>query len=175
VSDEEHDELLEQLDEQIVEAEASGDAKTLSVLKKVQAENARRRVTNRELRDKMAALEAEVARRQDDLNAALKKEREDRQAILDRITSINQGMIDALPERARGIVPDGLDQAAKLEWLTKAAPILTTPAPSPTDGAAGSVAQRGADATPVGEAEAALARALGVDAQTLARRAKKGE
>lgn len=179
----ETEQLLQQLDAEIDTAEAAGDSKTASVLKAVRVENGRRRVENRELKEKIeqaladneaaATKAAEAGNRSSQLEADLAKERADRQAVLDRLTAANKTVIDGLPERLRPIVPQGLGPVELREWLDAAVPVLHQPPPAPLDGAAGSIADRGGDAVAVDEDTATIAKALGVDPQVLAKRVKR--
>lgn len=179
----ETEQLLQQLDAEIDAAEAGGDGKTASVLKAVRAENGKRRVENRELKEKMAqaladseaaaAKAASEGTRSSQLQAELEKERADRQAVLDRLTAANKTVIDGLPERLRPIVPQGLGPVELREWLDAAVPVLHQPPPAPLDGAAGSKADRENATVAVDEDTATIAKALGVDPQALAKRVKQ--
>lgn len=178
----EAEQLLQQLDAEIVAAEAGGDDKTVLALKSVRAENAKRRVENRELKEKIAQAladsEAAVAKAADEgvrssqLQAELDKARADRQEVLDRLTTANKTVVDGLPERLRPIVPQGLGPVELREWLDAAVPILHQSPPAPLDGVAGSIADRENATVAVNEDTATMAKFLGVDPQMLAKRVK---
>jgi len=179
----ETEQLLQQLDAEIDNAEASGDNKTALILKAVRAENGKRRVENRELKEKIAQAladsEASIAKaasagiRSSQLQAELDKERAERQAVLERLNAANQTVVDGLPERLRPIVPRGLGPVELREWLDAAVPVLHQPPPAPLDGAAGSKADRENATVAVDEDTATMAKALGVDPLMLAKRVKQ--
>lgn len=173
---------LAALDSAIDTAVAAGDADTAKLLSAVRGENARRRIANRELREKLAQLETDyralegkwtdeggkLIQLQSDLDA----ERQARQALVERDEAAVQAAISRLPEKVRALVPK-LPPSELRDWLDAAVPVLTQASVAPLEGQAGSVADRGSDVVAVGEAEASIARALGIDPQVLAKRVKE--
>lgn len=175
---------LEKLDAEIDKAEASGDSATAKILKGVRAENGRRRVENRELREKLAqvtedyrVLESkwtEESGRLNQIQSELESERQARQSLVERDKTAVEAAISRLPEKWKALVPKGLPPSELRDWLDAAVPALTTVAVAPLEGQAGSVAERDSDVVAVGEAEATVAKAFGIDPQVLAKRVKDG-
>lgn len=169
---------LAELDEAITQAEVDGDEGILKLLRPVRAENAKRRVANRELSDRLGQIEADVAAYADRLASAdkalaesqaeIKRLQEERAAWLKQTEDHNQAVIDSLPERLHPLIPSGLDAASLRGWLDTAVPLLRM-APAPLEAEAGSTGSR-TRAVPVTEDVAAVAKALHIDPQLLAER-----
>ena len=158
------------------------DDKTAKILAATRRENAKRRIENRELNKKYAQLQADfdavTAKYEAEKGqvGSIQQAREaaeaERQRLLDEVKVDNEAIIAGLPDKLRSIVPGISDTWELNKWLRKASTVLA-PSGVALDGEAGSVADRRDDTVAVGEAEATLARALGVDPQELVKRVKK--
>lgn len=158
------------------------DDKTAKILASVRRENAKRRVENRELKERYEQLQADF----DAITAQYETEKgqltsiqtareaaeAERKRLLDELATDNEAIIAGLPDKLRSIVPPVSDTWELNKWLRKVSTVLA-PSGVALDGEAGSVADRRDDTVAVGEAEATLARALGIDPQELVKRVNK--
>lgn len=161
---------------------SSVDEKTAKILESVRREAASRRVQNRELTEKNRQLEADlqaVASQYESDKARLAELQAAREAAEAELTRLrnefqveNDEIVAGLPDKLRSIVPPISDQVELNKWLRKATAVMV-PSGVGLDSAAGSVADRRDDTVAVGEEEALLARALGIDPQQLVKRANK--
>jgi hypothetical protein len=171
------------LDAAIDKATVDGDDQTARLLRKARDENARRRVATREAAERIKQLEADYqalsassstsGERLKALEAELTQERQARASDLEKLTAANKAAIDALPEKFRALVPDGLDAISVRAWLDRATPLLSN-SPAPLEGQAGSMKGRDDSLVAVDEAAAMMAQALQIDPQALAKRVKDG-
>lgn len=158
------------------------DDRTAKLLRAVRAENAKRRVQNRELSATLSQLQADLEAVQsrmaeyqaiaDKTNAELEAERAARQKELEALTSANEKVIASLPDRLQRIVPRQYDPFNLREWLDAAVPELVTKTPA-IDGVAGSKPDRQSDQAAVTAEVATMAQALGVDPQQLIKNLKR--
>jgi hypothetical protein len=151
---------------------------------RLRAENAKRRVANRELdernRQLLADLEAERQQRAeaqrvlDENRAALEQAQATQKRLLEETATANQAVIDSLPVELRGVVPTDYEPSKLRHWLDANVNLLRNRLAPPSDGAAGSSQDRNNDAPAIGADEAALARALGIDPSQLVKELRAG-
>lgn len=183
--------LLDKLDREIEEAESRGDTKAAKLLKQARDENARRRIRNHNQDEKISQRDAQIQQLQQDyqaleaklidgdsrlttLQSELEAERAARQALVERDEKAAEAAINRIPEKYRALVPKGLSPSDLRDWLDAAAYTLGNVPVPPLEGQVGSTPERGGDDVVVDESTAMVAKALGVDAQALAKRVKDG-
>jgi hypothetical protein len=96
-----------------------------------------------------------------------------RQKEIEDTDAANQTVIASLPEKLRSVVPTDYDPYKLRKWLDVAVPTLTQVPQPRLDGEVGAKPDRLSDTVAIGEAEAQLAQALGIDPQQLVKAIKK--